>query len=76
MVALPGQLFTNPQIPACIWLLTKNKTGGGARDGKRDRQSEVLFLNARDVGFTSAAYALIPAYASTPAQPISMTWQR
>ncbi|TBR43905.1 SAM-dependent DNA methyltransferase [Marinomonas agarivorans] len=25
MVALPGQLFTNTQIPACIWFLTKNK---------------------------------------------------
>ena len=23
MVALPGQLFTNTQIPACIWFLTK-----------------------------------------------------
>ena len=28
MVALPGQLFTNTQIPACIWFLTKNKKGG------------------------------------------------
>jgi len=27
MVALPGQLFTNTQIPACIWFLTKNKAG-------------------------------------------------
>lgn len=26
MVALPGQLFTNTQIPACIWFLTKNKS--------------------------------------------------
>src|SRR5690606_23867175 len=25
IVALPGQLFTNTQIPACIWFLTKNK---------------------------------------------------
>lgn len=25
LVALPGQLFTNTQIPACIWFLTKNK---------------------------------------------------
>ncbi|ABA58279.1 N-6 DNA methylase [Nitrosococcus oceani] len=28
MVALPGQLFTNTQIPACIWFLTKDKAGG------------------------------------------------
>ena len=51
MVALPGQLFTNTQIPACVWFLTKDKTGGGARDGKRDRRGEVLFLDARDVGY-------------------------
>lgn len=48
MVALPGQLFTNTQIPACIWFLTKDKT---AREGKRDRQREVLFIDARDVGY-------------------------
>ena len=34
MVALPGQLFTNTQIPACIWFLTRNKA---ARNGWRDR---------------------------------------
>lgn len=48
MVALPGQLFTNTQIPACIWFLTKNKS---KRDGKRKRVGEVLFINARDVGY-------------------------
>ena len=26
MVALPGQLFTNTQIPACIWFLTRSKS--------------------------------------------------
>jgi hypothetical protein len=26
MIALPGQLFSNTQILACIWLLTKNKS--------------------------------------------------
>ena len=48
MVALPGQLFTNTQIPACIWILTKHKS---ARDGLRARHGEVLFLDARDVGY-------------------------
>ena len=47
MVALPGQLFTNTQIPACIWLLTKDKS---KRDGKRRRGGEVLFLDAPNVG--------------------------
>ena len=54
MVALPGQLFTNTQIPACIWFLTKNKkarpdgTGEGAF---RDRKGEVLFIDARNIGY-------------------------
>lgn len=48
MVALPGQLFTNTQIPACIWFLTKNKKGG---DGKIDRTGKTLFIDARSLGF-------------------------
>lgn len=48
MVALPGQLFTNTQIPACIWFLTKNKK---ARNGYRDRNGEVLFIDARNMGY-------------------------
>lgn len=47
MVALPGQLFTNTQIPACIWLLTKNKDA----NGKRKRSGEVLFIDARNLGY-------------------------
>jgi type I restriction enzyme M protein len=48
MVALPGQLFTNTQIPACIWFLTKDKS---AKDGKRSRQGEILFIDARNLGY-------------------------
>jgi type I restriction enzyme M protein len=48
MVALPGQLFTNTQIPACIWFLTKDKS---VKDGKRDRRGEVLFIDARNLGY-------------------------
>ncbi|WP_281988959.1 type I restriction-modification system subunit M [Aquimarina aggregata] len=48
MVALPGQLFTNTQIPACIWFLTKNKK---ASETKRDRSNEVLFIDAREKGY-------------------------
>ena len=53
MVALPGQLFTNTQIPACIWFLTKNKKGGNfpGQQGKRDRRGETLFIDARNLGF-------------------------
>jgi type I restriction enzyme M protein len=41
MIALPGQLFFNTQIPACLWFLTRQKTA---------RQGEVLFLDARKLG--------------------------
>ena len=48
MVALPGQLFTNTQIPACIWFLTRSKS---ARNGTRDRKNETLFIDARNLGY-------------------------
>lgn len=48
MVALPGQLFTNTQIPACIWFLTKSKK---ARGDLRDRSGEILFVDARKLGY-------------------------
>lgn len=38
MVALPGQLFFNTQIPACLWFMVKQKT---------HRRGEVLFIDAR-----------------------------
>ena len=64
MVAVPGQLFTNTQIPACIWFLilfvsgkalaagtkTKQKRGRGAA-AFRDRTGEVLFIDARQLGY-------------------------
>lgn len=53
MVALPGQLFTNTQIPACIWFLSKNKKARTAASGRelRDRTGEVLFIDARNLGY-------------------------
>ena len=48
MIALPGQLFFNTQIPACIWILAKDKTG--KKDKKRPRKKEVLFIDARELG--------------------------
>jgi type I restriction enzyme M protein len=41
MVALPGQLFFNTQIPACLWFLAKQKN---------KRKNEVLFIDARKLG--------------------------
>lgn len=53
MVALPGQLFTNTQIPACIWFLTKNKNTRTAASGRQliDRRNKVLFIDARNLGY-------------------------
>jgi type I restriction enzyme M protein len=48
MVALPGQLFTNTQIPACIWFLTRSKA---ERNGVRTRRGETLFIDARNLGY-------------------------
>lgn len=48
MVALPGQLFTNTQIPACIWFLTRNKK---KRSSFRDRSGKTLFIDARKLGY-------------------------
>lgn len=41
MIALPGQLFFNTQIPACLWFLCKKKNA---------RKGEVLFIDARKLG--------------------------
>ena len=45
MIALPGQLFSNTQIPVCLWFLTNDKTANG-----RDRKNETLFIDARNLG--------------------------
>ncbi len=39
-MALPSQLFANTQIPACIWILNKNKSNKG----------KTLFIDTRNVG--------------------------
>jgi len=46
IVALPGQLFYNTQIPVCLWFVTRSKN-----DGKtRHRPAETLFIDARQMG--------------------------
>jgi type I restriction enzyme M protein len=52
MIALPGQLFYSTQIPACLWFLAKDKSNGIGRNRKlRDRRGEVLFIDARKLGY-------------------------
>jgi type I restriction-modification system DNA methylase subunit len=45
-VALPGQLFLNTQIPAAFGFLAKDKS-----KERSDRTGEVLFIDARKMGF-------------------------
>lgn len=48
IVALPGQLFSNTQIPACLWFLSNDK--GAGPNGNVNRQDQVLFLDCRKNG--------------------------
>jgi len=50
IVALPAQLFLTTGIPACLWFLTRDKTGGNLKQGGRDRRGEALFVDARKLG--------------------------
>ncbi len=51
MVALPGQLFYSTQIPACLWILAKDRSNGFVLKNKlRDRRGQVLFIDARKMG--------------------------
>lgn len=47
IVTLPGQLFYSTQIPVCLWFVTKNK----AAKGYRSRHGEILFIDARKLGY-------------------------
>lgn len=46
MVALPGQLFYNVTIPACLWFIARDKKNHKFRD----RRGEILFIDARKLG--------------------------
>jgi type I restriction enzyme M protein len=43
MVALPPQLFSNTQIPACLWFINKRKPA--------HRAGQTLFIDARSMGY-------------------------
>src|SRR2546427_440770 len=52
MVALPGQLFYSTQIPACLWFLSRDKSGAtsAGRSPLRNRRGQVLFIDTRKLG--------------------------
>jgi len=47
IVALPKQLFYNTGIPACLWFISRKKSG----NGDRKREGEILFIDASEVGY-------------------------
>lgn len=73
MVALPGQLFTNTQIPACLWFLTKSKKAG--RIGKQDRTKQTLFIDARKLGSVQLSRTQI-AFADEEIDRLAQTYHR
>jgi len=46
IVAMPGQLFYNTQIPVSLWFLARDKRNHRLRD----RRGETLFIDARKLG--------------------------
>jgi type I restriction enzyme M protein len=46
IVNMPEKLFFNTGIPACLWFITRNKANGKYRN----RNNEVLFVDARNLG--------------------------
>ncbi|MGI8701460.1 MAG: type I restriction-modification system subunit M [Nocardioidaceae bacterium] len=49
MVAMPTQLFRSTGIPVCLWFFVKDKTVGP--QGAVDRSGQVLFIDARNLGY-------------------------
>ncbi len=47
IITLPPNLFYYVTIPACLWFVTKNKNP----KGMRDRSQEILFIDARKMGY-------------------------
>ena len=52
IVAMPDRLFYTTGIPVCLWFLTKDKSSASVKSERpqRDRQGEVLFIDARNLG--------------------------
>lgn len=47
IVNLPGKLFLNTQIPAALWFMSRDRSNHKFRD----RRKEILFIDARNLGF-------------------------
>ncbi|MFI3211309.1 MAG: N-6 DNA methylase, partial [Peptostreptococcaceae bacterium] len=47
IVSLPDKLFYSTAIPVCLWIFSRNKK---KTDKFRNREKEVLFIDARNIG--------------------------
>ena len=53
MIALPGQLFFNTQIPACLWFLVKESSGSRPRLKSMPRIARFMAASRQVVGLAS-----------------------
>ncbi|MBM4729161.1 N-6 DNA methylase [Rhodococcus hoagii] len=49
IIAMPPNLFRSVAIPVCVWVFAKDKSPGSK--GRADRRGEVLFIDARELGY-------------------------
>ncbi len=73
MVAMPGQLFSNTQIPACLWFLSADKKTGV--NGSIDRRGQVLFIDARKLSTSRISRTQIE-YTDDDLQKIAQIYHR
>ncbi len=74
MIALPGQLFANTQIPACLWFLSKDKKSG--LNGKEDRSNKTLFIDGRKKGSMIDGSRIQIEFSDGEIHEISQTYHR
>ncbi|CAM8665791.1 HsdM Type I restriction-modification system methyltransferase subunit [Comamonadaceae bacterium] len=73
MVAMPGQLFSNTQIPACLWFLSVDKKAGV--NGSIDRRGQILFIDARKLSSSRISRTQIE-YTDDDLQKIAQIYHR
>ena len=74
MIALPGQLFANTQIPACLWFLSKDKKSG--KNGNIDRTNQILFIDCRKKGSMMDGSRTQIEFSEKEIHKISQTYHR
>lgn len=71
IVNLPGKLFLNTQIAACLWFASNKRHG---RNGDRKRADEMLFIDASGLGHLINRRTL--EFADADIAKVTDTWHR